>query len=201
MKLSQRRIRRGIDLSSRARDRFHVELHVRLSATRPDLAHDHVADDLGVAVRGADLHLPRFGAGGEGIELQRPFAIRIRRRGLALSGEFDGDLCSWLRPAPNGHRLIALEHHVVGKDRGQAEIACRFFTQETDHEWLHGPRPDFVTLFREMQEIRSDQTRNQGAIGLQKLAPQVEPMNSLFVGEHAELWIQRRDALPPVVFR
>ena len=94
MKLSQCRIRRGFDLRSRALDRFHVGLHVRLPSTRPHLAYDHVADDLGLAVRGADLHLPRFGAGGEGIELQRPFALRIRRCGLALSGESDGDLCS-----------------------------------------------------------------------------------------------------------
>ena len=90
---------------------------------------------------------------------------------------------------------------MVGKDRGQAEIAFRFVTQETDHERLHGACPDFVTLFREMQEIRSDQTGNKGAIGLQKIAPQVEPMNPLFVGELAELRIQRRDALPPVVLR
>jgi len=42
--------------------------------------------------------------------------------GLLLAGEFDGHFFVGIRPAPDRYGLLALEDHMVGEDRRQAEV-------------------------------------------------------------------------------
>ena len=60
-------------------------------------------------------------------------AVRLGRAGdgfLRLAGDGDGDLLARIGPAPHGHGCAALQHHVVGKDRGQPDLGERRGAEE-----------------------------------------------------------------------
>ena len=95
--------------------------HVRLARAEPDFAHEYVFYfELMSFLAGHD-ECPRFGGGLEGIELEHPLAVGIRGGGLGLASEGDGHGLARIGPTPDGHGLLALENHVVGDRRGQAE--------------------------------------------------------------------------------
>ena len=89
------------------------ELHVRLAAAEPDVAHRDVAQlDCG-AVAVLDAHDVRP-AGRKRGELRRPFAVEAGGDVLAKAVERHGHRRARGRGARDADRLAALEHHVVG---------------------------------------------------------------------------------------
>jgi hypothetical protein len=61
----------------------------------------------------------------ERIELYLPAAIGAWGDGFFLLSEAHGDFFVRIRPAPDGRRHIALEHHVLGDDGGELHIGAR----------------------------------------------------------------------------
>ena len=74
-----------------------------------------------MAILARDDQCARFGGGLKGVELEHPLAVRVGGGGLGLAGKGDGHGFTRIGPAPDGHGLLALEDHVVGNRRGQAE--------------------------------------------------------------------------------
>jgi len=56
------------------------------------------------------------------VQVEFPHAVFAGGGFLHLAGKGDQDLVAGIRPTPDGHRLVALQHHVVGDDRGQFEL-------------------------------------------------------------------------------
>ena len=85
------------------------ELHVRLTGGQPDLTNEDIVElDLVFALH---RHRAGFGGGQHGVELEHPFAGGVGQGLLDLAGEFHSHLFALVRPAPNGHLLVALEDH------------------------------------------------------------------------------------------
>ena len=74
-----------------------------------------------MAVLARDRERARFGGGLEGVEFQHPLTVGVRGRELGLAGEGHGHRLAGVGPTPDRHGLLALEDHVVGDRRGQAE--------------------------------------------------------------------------------
>ena len=101
----------------------HAHAHVRLAGASPDLAHRDV------------LHGQRILAGDDKIsglawcqawEFDFPLAgiVGCRIRGGFIS-ELHRDLLTWIGPAPDGDRHVALQHGVVGEHGGELYVGVR----------------------------------------------------------------------------
>jgi len=95
--------------------------HVGLAGAEPDFADEDVLHFKLMTILARHDECARFGGGLEGVELEHPLAVRVGGGGLGLAREGDGDGFTRIGPAPDGHRLLALEDHVVGDRRSQAE--------------------------------------------------------------------------------
>ena len=100
---------------------LHGHRHVRLARAEPDFAHEDIFHLELMSVLTRDGERARFGGGLKGVELKHPLAVRVGGGGLGLPSEGDGHGFARIGPTPDGHRLLALEDHVVGDRRGQAE--------------------------------------------------------------------------------
>ena len=89
--------------------------HVGLTGAQPDFAYQDVGEGDGFAA-GSDGQFSGRGVGGQGIELNLPFALLIGLRGFGLVGEPDLYRSSWCSLSPNGCRHIALKYTMIGKD-------------------------------------------------------------------------------------
>ena len=106
---------RGVrDVGLRVGLHLHFPLHVRLAGGEPHFADQHVLHAHIARLQHLWLRIR-----GHGIELHHPFAARIGLRGLLLPRELDDDLLTGRGLAPNRHRFVPLEHHVVGEDGRQ----------------------------------------------------------------------------------
>lgn len=112
---------RGVwDVGLRVGLHLHFPLHVRLAGGEPHFADEHV-----LHAHVARLQHLRLRIGGHGIELHHPLAARVGFGGLFLPGKLDHDLLTRRGLAPNRHRFVPLEHHVIGEDGGELHRGMR----------------------------------------------------------------------------
>ena len=114
--------------------------HVRLPAREPHLADEHVLDLLGVGGTGHLQDAVLLGRG-QGIEHNAPGALRVRRRGLGLSGERDRHGFARVGRPPHGDRAIALQNHIVGERRRRRHLrlrSARGQSRRNGEKRLHG---------------------------------------------------------------
>src|SRR5579862_151412 len=91
------------------------QAHVRLAATQPYIAYEHVVQ----FNRLFAAYLDRvWTAGRRRIDLDLPAAIFPGRAGCGLFADFDAYFISWIGPTPNCVGLASLQNHVVAEDGG-----------------------------------------------------------------------------------
>ncbi len=139
---------------------FHRPLHVRLPGAKPHVAEEHVGE----------LGLARFGRRSELVrparlhrcEPNQPFAVRVGFGRLALPGQRDGYFFAGFRPTPDGKRLLALQHDVVGENPGEPHLPEGGLAteKEKENQPFHGVQ----------RKIGNRKTRTQARIGLRGFA-------------------------------
>ena len=94
------------------------ETHVGLAGTHPDFADEDILDfnRLRTIADGDALGLV---AGGDGVEFDEPFALRVGLGGLGLAGEGHGDGGAGRVPTPQRIGLLLLKDHMVANDGGE----------------------------------------------------------------------------------
>ena len=106
-------IRRG-DLVFAVKGVGDAHLHVGLPGADPDVAHQHIGELDGFGAGDGELERA---AGFERSDFGGPFAVRIGGGGGGFAVHADRHLLARLGPAPDRVFHVALEHHVVGKQR------------------------------------------------------------------------------------
>ena len=103
--------------AAEAADRRHRPLHVRLAGAEPDFTDHDIGQSDGLAVAAPQRQRAALAVGGERIQDGTPRAGLVGHGGFFLSGKFDRDPLTGRGLSPDGHRLVTLEHHIVGEDR------------------------------------------------------------------------------------
>ena len=112
------RKRRGGDFSLCVVHAIDCHLHVGLAGSQPDFTNQHIRHREGVGAGDGQGH--RFFRT-ERVEFDTPLALGVGGGGLAPTADADGDFLARIRPAPDGNRGLALQDHVVRKERGQPD--------------------------------------------------------------------------------
>ena len=99
----------------------HPPLHVRLAAGDPDLAHQHVAQRDGIFPRDLQLIRP---AGFELLQFDGPLAVP-GLGGDFLPAEFHRHHLALVRPAPDWHRGVTLQDHVIAEETVELHVRPR----------------------------------------------------------------------------
>jgi len=114
------------------------QFHVRLARADPDFANKDVRElDFVFAF---DCKLRRRAARFKRFECHLPRAVLAGSGFLGLVSEFDGDIFTRIRRAPNGHWFIALKNEVIAEKRGQFDVRVRSARQsgEKQDNSFHG---------------------------------------------------------------
>ena len=106
------RIVRGVFFFLKIFRRFNRHLHVRLSGTEPDFAHEHILDVNGLIARFHKEHL-RFSRSLHLVEANHKLPRSIRLNCLLLTRKGNRHLSARISPSPNRKLLIPLQHHAV----------------------------------------------------------------------------------------
>ncbi len=106
------------NLAARIQRAIHLQFHVRLPRTEPDIADQHIIDLLHHTVGSAGLQAVRAAGGMRG-QACLPVALPVCARLHLRSVQLHGDTRAWRRIAPQVNRRITLQHRMVLEHRMQ----------------------------------------------------------------------------------
>ena len=149
------------------------QLHIRLAAAKPHIAHHHVLQLDRLAPR--DLQCVRAACLGR-IDLHLPASVAPRRASGRVAADLHTNRITGLRPAPDRVRFAALQDHVVAKDRAQK-------WQRLGHGLRRSGALGHRPTIRQNQESGSSNKKSQ-MTQFHRLAPQFfkvlfKPLDSL----------------------